>query len=239
MCKITRNNKIQVQKWFVLCCQTWPFAPTASLLYNSIKKYFKSTREDKNMTRGPALLTEGRLVEQLTAARGGVRRVGGRRWEKIRSNRRERGEKRRRKERTKERKQSQARAAREKEGREKSGARTDSGAGTEAHWHLGLRPSSGLCGPSNDWCKAFPPCRRCHVKCSLADAFTSVTHTHTLSHILNPSSHFWMSEEPQSWRTCCVFVLPPLSPFLSVLPCISVLPLFTRSLLIILFPLYL
>lgn len=68
----------------------------------------------------------------------------------MRSNRRERGEKRTRKERTKERKQSQARAAREKEGREKSGARTDSGPGTEARWHLGLRPSSGLCGPSND-----------------------------------------------------------------------------------------
>lgn len=43
------------------------------------KKYFKSTRKDKSKTRGPALLTEGRLVEQLTAVRGGVRRVGGRR----------------------------------------------------------------------------------------------------------------------------------------------------------------
>lgn len=54
-------------------------APTAYCFIIPFKKYFKSTREDKNMTRGPALLTEGKLVEQLTAARGGVRRVGGRR----------------------------------------------------------------------------------------------------------------------------------------------------------------
>lgn len=55
MCKITQNHRIQVQKWFVPCTYSL-------LLYNSIQKYFKSTREDKNMTRALPCWRRGGLL---------------------------------------------------------------------------------------------------------------------------------------------------------------------------------
>lgn len=234
MCKITQNHRIQVQKWFVPCTYSL-------LLYNSNQKYFKSTREDKNMTRALPCWRRGGLLNNWPQ-----REAVSEEWEAG-------GEKRWGATEGKEEKSVQGRREQRRESRVKRGRRGK----RKAEKKAGREQTAGL-APRRAGTLAFVEALVC-VGRVMIDARLShhaadvtwnvrslmrspVLHTHT--HFTTFSTHRVTSECQKNLKAggpvvclCFLLSLPFFPSFLAFGS--SVLPLFTRSLLIILFPLYL